>query len=431
MSLIKLVWSYLKARPLNTAINIILLALGIAMITVLLLFNKQLEQKITDNAKGIDLVVGAKGSPLQLILCNIFHIDFPTGNIKLVEAEKLAKNRLIKKTIPLALGDSYQSYRIIGTNQDYAALYHAELESGEWFAHPLEVTIGSAVAELGGLKMGDHFASAHGLTADGHAHNEHEYVVKGIMKPTYSVMDNLILTQVESVWLMHEEHPEEEAEVDSVHHEAEHDHHEEHEHEHVVVENPSPLVPSITRGDSTKELTALLIQYRSPMGAIQLPRMVNAQSSMQAASPAFETARLFSILGVGMEILMAFAYVLIVISGLSIFIALYNSLKERRYDMAIMRSMGATRSKLFISILLEGSLLTLLGSVTGLAMGHGIILLLSAMVTEIQKAGISGLTFYMEEGIILGGSLFLGLLCAVIPAIQAYRTEISKVLAGN
>lgn len=433
MSLIKLVWSYLKARPLNTAINIILLALGIAMITVLLLFNKQLEQKITDNAKGIDLVVGAKGSPLQLILCNIFHIDFPTGNIKLAEAEKLAKNRLIKKTIPLALGDSYQSYRIIGTNHDYAALYHSELERGEWFAHPLEVTIGSAVAKLGGLKIGDHFASAHGLTADGHAHNEHEYIVKGIMKPTYSVMDNLILTQVESVWLMHEEHPE--VETDSLHHEAEHDHLAEHDHEHdhdhARVENPSPLVPSIARGDSTKELTALLIQYRSPMGAIQLPRIVNGQSSMQAASPAFETARLFSILGVGMEILMAFAYVLIVISGLSIFIALYNSLKERRYDLAIMRSMGATRSKLFVSILLEGSLLTLLGSITGLAMGHGIILLLSGMVAEIQKAGISGLTFYMEEGIILGGSLFLGLLCAVIPAIQAYRTEISKVLAGN
>lgn len=439
MSLIKLVWSYLKARPLNTAINIILLALGIAMITVLLLFNKQLEQKITDNAKGIDLVVGAKGSPLQLILCNIFHIDFPTGNIKLAEAEKLAKNRLIKKTIPLALGDSYQSYRIIGTNADYPALYKAELETGTWFAQPLEVTIGAAVAKLGGLRVGDHFASAHGLTMDGHAHNEHEYVVKGVMKPTYSVMDNLILTQVESVWLMHEEHPEEE--TDSVHtetahehHEGEHEHHEEehaHDAKHDVIDNPSPLVPSIARGDSTKELTALLIQYRSPMGAIQLPRMVNAQSSMQAASPAFETARLFSILGVGIEILMAFAYVLIVISGLSIFIALYNSLKERRYDMAIMRSMGATRSKLFVSILLEGSLLTLLGSVTGLLMGHGVLLLLAAVLTEIQKAGITGLTFYFEEWIILGGSLLLGVLCAVIPAIQAYRTEISKVLAGN
>ena len=109
MNIFILVWNYLKARPLNTAINILLLSLGIAVITILLLFNRQLEKKINDNAKGIDLVVGAKGSPLQLILCSIFHIDLPTGNIKLAEAERIAKNRLIKLAIPLALGDSYKS----------------------------------------------------------------------------------------------------------------------------------------------------------------------------------------------------------------------------------------------------------------------------------------------------------------------------------
>jgi putative ABC transport system permease protein len=191
------------------------------------------------------------------------------------------------------------------------------------------------------------------------------------------------------------------------------------------------LVPSIAKGDSVKEITSMLIQYRSPMGAIQLPRLVNSQSSLQAASPAFETARLFSIMGVGVDILMAFAYVLIFISGLSIFIALYNSLKERRYDLAIMRSMGASRTKLFVSILLEGGILTLLGSVIGLLMGHGVLVLLSGFVEETQKAGIDGFVFYPEEWIILVGSLLLGLLCAVIPAIQAYRTDISKVLAGN
>ena len=83
MSTISLVWCYLKAKPLNTVLNIFLLALGIAVITILLLFSKQLEEKISANTKGIDLVVGAKGSPLQLILCNIFHVDFPTGNIRL------------------------------------------------------------------------------------------------------------------------------------------------------------------------------------------------------------------------------------------------------------------------------------------------------------------------------------------------------------
>ncbi len=413
MSLFSLVWNYLKARPLNTAINIVLLSLGIAVITILLLFNAQLEKKITESARGIDLVVGAKGSPLQLILCNIFHMDFPTGNIKLAEAEKISRNRLVKRAIPLALGDSYQTYRIVGTSREYADLYKVELSQGEWWNNVFDVTIGANAAELSGLKMDDKFASAHGLVSGGHSHDDHQYVVKGILKKSNTVLDNLILCNVESVWQLHEGG------------------HEQMHHEFDSSFIPSRLVPSVASSDSTKEITSMLIQYRSPMGAIQLPRFVNSQSSLQAASPAFETARLFSILGVGVEILMAFAYVLIVISGLSIFIALYNSLKERRYDMAIMRSMGATRSKLFVSILLEGGTLTLLGSLIGLFMGHGVLVLLSMMMVETQKAGISGFVFYPQEWIILGGSLALGLICAILPAIQAYRVDISKILSGN
>jgi putative ABC transport system permease protein len=412
MNIFILVWNYLKARPLNTGINILLLSLGIAVITLLLLFNKQLEKKITDNARGIDLVVGAKGSPLQLILCNIFHMDFPTGNIKLTDAEKLAGHRLVKKAIPMALGDSYQSYRIIGTNREYAGLYSAELADGEWWGNNLEVNIGSTVASITGLKVGDHFASAHGLAEGGHSHNDHQYIVTGIFKSTQTVLDNLILTQVESVWKMHEEG--DSATTAGSSSEA----------------ATSRLIPGIPV-DSTKEITSLLLQYRSPMGAIQLPRMINGNTNMQAASPAFESARLFSILGVGVDIIMGFAYVLIFISALSIFIALYNSLKERRYDMAILRSMGATRSKLLVSILLEGGLLTLIGCVLGLALGHGVVELLAISVTETKKAGITGLIFFPEEWIILAGSLLLGMVCAIVPAIQAYKTDISRVLGGH
>lgn len=415
MNLPFLVWSYLRSRPLNTALNIFLLSLGIAVITILLLFNNQLQQKITDNSRGIDLVVGAKGSPLQLILCNIFHIDFPTGNINLKEAEKISKNRLVKKAIPMALGDSYNGYRIIGTNLAYAEQYKAELASGEWFSESMDVTLGSGVARALHLKVGDRFESTHGLSAEGHSHEEQKFIVKGIMSPSNSVLDNLILTRVESIWEVHEAHSEEG----------------EHDQAKRSVTNPSPLIASVEAGDSTKEITSLLIQYRSPMGAIQMPRWVNSQSSLQAASPAFETARLFSILGIGVDILKAFAYVLIFISGLSIFIALYNSLKERRYDMAIMRSMGASRGKLVTAILMEGGTLTLLGSVIGIIMGHFALVLMGNLVEETQKAGISGLVFYPEEWIILIGSLLLGLICAIIPAIQAYRTDISKVLAGN
>jgi putative ABC transport system permease protein len=421
MSIFSLVWNYLKAKPLNTALNILLLALGIAVITILLLFNNQLQSTISKNGRGIDLVVGAKGSPLQLILCNIFHIDFPTGNIKLNEAEKIAKNRLVKQAIPLALGDSYQTYRIVGTTKEYAELYNMELQEGSWWNNSLEVTIGHNVASIGKLKMGDSFASAHGLVEGGHLHDDHQFVVKGIMKPSNTVLDNLILTNIESVWIMHEEHTEGEEEH----------HHDEMEHANDSSFVPSPLVPSVAANDSTHEITSMLIEYRSPMGAIQMPRYINSHTNMQAASPAFETARLFSILGVGVDILMAFAYVLIFISGLSIFIALYNSLKERRYDLAIMRSMGASKLKIVATVLIEGALLTFLGSVVGIILGHAVLMGLSAFVEETQQAGVTGLVFYAEEWILLAGSLLLGVLCAIIPAIQAYKTDVSKVLAGN
>jgi putative ABC transport system permease protein len=282
----------------------------------------------------------------------------------------------------------------------------------------MEVTVGSNAAVVMQLKIGDTFLSTHGLTTDGHAHEEQRFLIKGILERTNTVIDNLILTNVESIWQVHEAHASEETVLKT-----------DLEHESTFVQ--SALVPSIAAGDSLKEITALLIQYRSPMGAIQLPRFINSQSSMQAASPAFESARLFSILGVGVEILSGFAYVLIFISALSIFIALYNSLKERRYDLAIMRTMGATKRKLVVSILLESSVLTFLGSLIGLLLGHGVLMLMSATIEETQKAGITGLVFYPEEWIILAGSLLLGVLCSAIPAVQAYRTDISKVLAGN
>lgn len=408
MSLPILIWSYLKARPLTTALNILLLALGVAVITVLVLFTNQMQEKITSNAKGVDLVVGAKGSPLQLILCSVFHIDFPTGNIKLSEAEQIAKHRLVKKAIPMALGDSYLGFRIVGTSRDYAALYHAELSAGDWWAKNLDVAVGATVAQQLKLNIGAEFVSAHGLTTDGHEHEQHHYRVTGILKRNNTVLDNLILTNIESIWLAHD------FEVSSE-----------------VPQNPSALVPSHEAGDSTREVTSLLIQYRNPLAVIQLPRYINSRSNLQAAAPAFETARLFSILGVGADVLRGFALVLILISGLSIFIVLYNSMKERRYDLAIMRSMGASRTKLFVSVVMEGTILTALGTASGLILGHAALLVFTIVVEQSAASGIDAGVWYVEETGLFVGSIFLGVICSVLPAVEAYRTDIHKVLAGS
>lgn len=392
MNLFVLVWSYLKAKPLNTVLNIVLLSLGIGVITTLLLFNNQFQEKMSQNSRGVDLVVGAKGSPLQLVLCSVFHIDFPTGNIRLNEAKKLSKNRLVKKAIPLALGDSYQNFRIVGTDTSYTHLFDATLKDGKWWSEDLEVVAGSATAEALSLKIGDKFASAHGLTEEGHAHEENLYKIVGILEPSHTVADNLLFTNVASIWRVHDLH-----------------------------ESP----------DSTREITSLLIKFRNPIAALQLPRMINTYTNMQAASPAFETARLFSILGVGVDVLLGVASTIILVSGLSIFIALYNSLKERRYDMAIMRSMGIGKGRLFASIVMEGTALTFAGSLFGLLLGHLLILGFTTLVEEGARTGISAFVFYTEELFVVAASVILGIVCSLIPAWQAYRTDIHKVLSGN
>jgi putative ABC transport system permease protein len=310
------------------------------------------------------------------------------------------------------LGDSYQGFRVIGTNRAYSSLYQADLASGDWWEKDLEVTLGSSVAQLTKLKVGDHFESAHGLTKDGHAHDENKYVVKGILKQSGTVVDNLILTTISSVWKVHDE-PSSDSTMQQ------------------LPTSPSLLVSSVEASDSLKEITSLLIKYKNPIAAIQLPRFINTQTSMQAASPAFEMARLFTLLGVGADALMGFAYVLIFISGLSIFIALYSSLKERRYDMAIMRSMGASRSLLFKTIILEGSILTFVGASLGLAFGHLVLGVFVHLMEEGQKAGLTAGVFYAEEAVILVGSVVLGVFCSLLPAIQAYRVNIHNVLAGN
>lgn len=416
MNLFSLSWNYIKSKPLNTVLNVLLMSLGIAIILVLLLLNSQLEENLGKNKRGIDLVVGAKGSPLQLILANVYHIDFPTGNIKLKEAKTLVRNRLIKSAIPLALGDNYRGFRIVGTNHDYVNLYQGEVEAGEMWKNNLDVTLGANVAKRLGLKVGDEFFGAHGMSVSDLEHDEASYHVIGILAASGSVLDNLILTNIESVWQVHD-HEEEEGE-------------EEHEHGEEPVLG-SAYKTGFPEGDEDAEITSMLVQFRSAMGAVQLPRMINANTNMQAASPAFETQRLFSLLGIGVNMIRSFAYIIIIISGLSIFISLYNSLKDRKYDLAIMRSLGASRSKLFVHVIIEGVIITLLGGLFGFVLGHTLVEILAGYYEKSEEVGITGLVFVNQELIVLLLSIGVGIVSALLPAFSAYRTDISKVLAQD
>lgn len=407
MNLVTLSLAYLRARALNAALNVLLLGLGVGTIVVLLLFSRQLEQRLERDARGVDLVVGAKGSPLQLILSSVYHVDIPTGNIPLADAERLKSNPLIQATVPLALGDSYEGFRIVGTDPAYVKLYDGATGEGRLWEKPFEAVLGSEVAAHARLRVGERFVGSHGIVEAGERHEHSPYTVVGVLKPSGSVLDRLVLTSVESVW--------------EVHGQGHHDEEEQDEHKDGQQVEEKHLQP--------QEVTAVLVQYRSPMAAALLPRQINSQSALQAASPAFESARLLNIVGVGVETVQAFALVLILCAGLSVFIALYNALRERSYDLAVMRTLGASRSKLLAAMLIEGLMLGGLGVALGLLLGHLLTGALGMWLQASQRVHVTGWTVVPGELMLIVLALGVGLLSALLPALLAYRTDIAKVLA--
>jgi putative ABC transport system permease protein len=427
MNLLTLSWKYLTFRPLSTGLNAILLAFGLAIITVLLLVQHQFEQKMTRDAAGIDLVVGAKGSPLQLILSSVYHIDFPTGNIKMEEAQRISRSRLVKQVIPLAMGDNVQGLRILGTNHDYLDLYGVKFAAGKAWEKPFEVTLGAESAKILGLKLGDSFSGSHGISVGSHDHDQHAFTVTGILAPSGKVVDRLVLTSIESVWYTHDEEGGAEPVASEVEEETSLNSEETPElgmdpHLQAVAARGFPIT------DQEREVTTLLVRYRNPMAAIQLPRMINSGTSMQAASPAFEMSRLFELLGVGISLLQGLAIALVVIAGLSIFIALYNSLKERKYDLAILRTLGASRLQLVTLVFLEGISLTTLGALLGIGFGHGFLALVVALTSQEVVSLVDPWVFLPEEGLIFAYALAVGVVASLIPAWSAYQTSIAKQL---
>lgn len=398
MNLLNLSWANLRDKKLNSFLSALLLTLGIGIISLLLLLNKQLDEQFRRNLKGIDMVVGAKGSPLQLILSSVYQIDAPTGNIPLEEVERLQKNPMVKAAIPLSMGDNYRGFRIVGTTEDYVTHFEGELETGELFGESMEVTIGYKVAEGAGLKVGDTFAGSHGFDQEGEAHGDHLYVVKGIFKPSGSVLDQLILTPLNSVWDIH----------------ADHDHGEDEEdHEEVA------------------EVTSALITFRNPMALMTLPRMINENTKLQSALPSIEINRLIELLGVGIETLRVFAILIMLIAGVSVFVSLYNSLKERKYEMALLLSMGATRTKLFFLLLFEGLLLALIGFIAGIGLSRLGLWTFSKTAERDFHYSFRDFSILPEEMYLLVAAIIIGILAAAIPSLGIYRINISKTLAED
>ena len=400
MKTILLSWRYLWSRPLAAGLNLLLLTLGLASITFVLLVSQQITRAFERDLAGIDVVVGAKGSPMQLILSGVFHIDAPTGNVPLAAVKELVANPQVAKLIPISLGDNFRGFRIVGTSFDYPKLYGATLADGALWIEPMQAVVGSQVARQTGLKTGDSFAGAHGLGAGGESHGQVMYRVSGVLAASGSVLDRLILTSTESVWVVHEKDTAADAE-------------------------------DLKILEQERELTLALIQYKSPLAAVTFPRFVNSATEMQAAAPALEITRLLSMIGVGADVLKALAGVLLLTAGLSVFIALWSAVRERRADLALLRMLGAPPRKIAGLLLCEALWLALLACALGLLAGQGVMAAVAWALQAEKSVAIGAFVWPAELMVVPVLALGVALAASALPAWEAYRVSVFELLKSR
>ena len=381
----------LRSKPLQTALSLNLLGFGVGMVSLMLLTEQQVNDAFERNIKDIDLVLGAKGSPLQLILANVYHIDAPTGNINQREAEKVLKHPYIDSGIPLAYGDNHEGYRIVGTEHSYVEHYGGTLADGALWQDPFEVTAGARVAEDLDLHIGDTFYSAHGLKDQTDIHTNKTFTVVGILEPSGSVLDQLLLTPMESIWYVH-------------------------------------LDDGETLDPETREITAMLLKKRNPLAVLTIPNALR-ESNMQVALPAIEVNRMTQQFGLGTAALRAIALFIMALSFASIFISVLDNVRTRRHELALMRTMGGTPSTLYRLLLIEGGLLCASGTVLGLCLSRVGMGVLGHFVDGQFHYDVYNASMLGSEWALAGGAVLVGLLASAIPARRALKLDISRILS--
>lgn len=390
-------WAYIRSQPLNTILNVTLLSLALAIMTFLIVLNHQISRAFEKDLANIDVVVGAKGSPMQLILSGVFHIDIPPGNVSLSEVENLKKHPMVRDVIPLSLGDSYASFRIVGSVASYLEMYETQFAQGRLWDDSMQVVLGAKVAEKLKLKIGDSFVGEHGLSEGGHGHEQAIYQVVGILKAQQSSIDQLIITSLDSVWKVHET----ELALDKQ------------DQEYLKKE---------------REVSMALVTYKTPMAALSFPRYVNSKTTMQAAAPAIEVTRLLTLLGVGTDALQVFAGILLLTSGLSVFIGLWSSLKARKADLALLRMLGASPVQIAGLIWFEAFALAIAATIVGLFLGQSLILITAHLLGLDGGILLTAFSWPLEIGWVPLIALLIASVAACLPAWSVFKMNVLQVL---
>lgn len=460
-----IIYKNLRQRALSTILTACSIALGVALVVAITSLRQQAQENFNSVAGSYELVIGAKGSPLQLVLNTVYHLDVPVGNIPYGYYQTLKNDWRVQSAIPLALGDNYHGFRLVGTEPEYFTQMELQggkkltFAAGKSFAADYEAVLGSQTARQTGLKLGDKFVARHGIedTTITEEHTEHPCTVTGILNETGTPQDRVIFITIGSVHELHVPDPTKPltgqdllealqklpADQPAATKETDHDHHHRESSPQPPAPSPQPNPEPHSDAPPINEVTSIILKLKSPAFMFQLHREINRGQVAQAAFPAIEVQKLFNIVGTIDRVLLLISALVVVVAAVSILVAIYNSLNERRRDIAIMRALGAHRRTIFGWLLLEAATISALGAVTGAVVGHLVLMGLKG-----YAYGVSGFPIepwkvirieFIEstlvqqlpgEVVVILVATVLGAVMGLLPAILAYRTNVSTNLGA-
>ena len=427
MSLWKIAWRSIQQRSLASLLTAASMGLSVALVVTILIFFAVVEQSFRRGGEGYDLLVGAKGDRLQLVLNSVYFLSEPLGNIPESYYEEFVDGQFapeIEAVIPICMGHSYGSFRVIGTVPEMFTelVYYVgddekqyEFVQGENFKteNPFDAVIGATVAKETGMKVGEKFRAKHGV-GEGAKDHDLQFNIVGVLAHTGTPNDRGLFVNREGFYTIHDD--EKAAKEDHGH---DHAHEDEHGHKHEAGE---------------RAVTALLVcvdEYKPTMFQV-VQRKINEGSVAQAVAPAAEIDKLFEgIVGDVQSVLLIMAVLVVVVAGMGIMVSIYSSMNDRRHEIAVMRALGAGRRTVMVVILLESVLLSLGGGVLGLLLGHGLITALSPVIVEQTGVAVSLLHFRPIELVLIPGLVALAAIVGYLPAVAAYRTDVARSLTAN
>lgn len=446
MNLLTIAWKSVRQRSLSSTLTAFSIALGVMlMVSVLVIFGV-VESTFSQRSINYDLIVGPKGSPLQLVLSTVYHVSPPIENLPYKFYKDLQKRPEVSVAIPIAFGDVTEqgSFPIVGTTPQFFELDYAPRRpfqvNGDFVRKPFDAVIGDRVKRENGWTLGTKFKLVHGGADTGHVHDE-EFEVKGILAPTGTPHDKTVYVNLEGFYMI-EGHdkpitegiererkffglpplsPEElatQAKRLGGHDHEGHDH-AGHDHQHAIP-------------DVQKEVTAVLVQCKTQIAANLLAGELKKGYQAMGVNPIMPMQQLFNdVLGGVRTLLIVLTGLIVIVSGIGIFVSIYNSMSARQKEIAIMRALGARRTTVFGIILLESILLCVGGGLFGLILGHGLVFAAAPLVEARSGILMDPLSFDPWELVLFPVLLGVGSFVGFLPGMAAYRTDVAQALSGQ